>query len=101
MEEPSGGIRRTLHEVPVLERLWKRAEQIAKDETEKTQAVMARIIRNLGGVLTDAQRESIERLGQTLIGKLLHEPTVRLCAVGPGEEAHQLASAAAELFDLP
>jgi glutamyl-tRNA reductase len=80
--------------VPVLGRLRKRAQEIAKAEVEKTLATV-------GEGLTEKQRKSIEAMGQAIVNKLLHEPTARLRAVGPEkEDANRLAGAAAELFGL-
>jgi glutamyl-tRNA reductase len=80
--------------VPVLARLRKRAQEIAKAEVEKTLAAV-------GEGLTEKQRKSIEAMGQAIVNKLLHEPTARLRAVGPEkEDANRLAGAAAELFGL-
>ncbi|XXF75829.1 glutamyl-tRNA reductase [Myxococcaceae bacterium GXIMD 01537] len=79
--------------VPVLARLRQRAEAIARAEVEKTLGA-------IGEGLSDKQRKSIEAMGRAIVNKLLHEPTAKLRAVGPGHEGNQLAGAAAELFGL-
>jgi glutamyl-tRNA reductase len=79
--------------VPVLARLRKRAQEIAKAEVEKTLAAV-------GEGLTEKQKKSIEAMGRAIVNKLLHEPTSRLRAVGPEGEGNRLAGAAAELFGL-
>jgi glutamyl-tRNA reductase len=77
---------------PVLAQLRLRAESIAKAEAEKTLA-------QLGGVLDERQRKSVEAMAMAIVNKLLHAPTTRLRAVRE-EEGQELADAAAQLFAL-
>jgi glutamyl-tRNA reductase len=79
--------------VPVLILLRQRADAIVRAEVDRT-------LGTLGEALTDKQRRSVETMGRAIINKLLHQPTARLRAEGPGAEASGLAGAAAELFGL-
>jgi len=79
--------------VPVLAQLRSRAEGIARMELDKT-------LVQLGGVLTDKQKRSLEAMALAIVNKLLHQPTAKLRAVGGGEAHNSLAEAAAELFGL-
>jgi glutamyl-tRNA reductase len=84
--------RETRAALPVLVTLRQRAEQIARQEAERTLA-------KAGGVLDERARASIEAMAQAIVNKLLHLPTVKLkAAAATGESA--LAGAAAELFGL-
>jgi glutamyl-tRNA reductase len=60
------------------------------------QAEVARLARGLDPV----QREALERLSRGLVGKLLHEPTVRLKDAAGTPRGERLADALRELFDL-
>ncbi|MBF5041437.1 glutamyl-tRNA reductase [Aggregicoccus sp. 17bor-14] len=89
---------RSLREgLPVLARLRKSAEEIARAEVERTLAAM-------GDGLTERQRKSIEAMGRAIVNKLLHGPTAKLRAVhldpDSHPDGHRLAGAAAELFGL-
>jgi glutamyl-tRNA reductase len=77
--------------LPVLGKLRRRAEDIARDEAEKT-------LSHLAG-LDARDRRKVEAMGQAIVNKLLHAPTARLkkaAAAGDGE----LAAAVAELFGI-
>ncbi len=77
--------------LPVLGKLRKHAELIARGEAERTLA-------HLGG-LDERGRRSVEAMAQAIVNKLLHAPTTRLkkaAAAGDGE----LPAAAAALFGI-
>ncbi len=77
--------------LPMLGRLRRHAEEIARGEAEKTLAHLAGL---------DARgRRSVEAMAQAIVNKLLHAPTARLkkaAAAGDGD----LAAAVAELFGI-
>lgn len=82
---------RTLREqVPVLAQLRAHAERIAKAEIERTLSKLT--------TLDEKQRQSVQAMGQAIVNKILHAPTMRLRAVD--EDGEKLADAAAELFGL-
>ena len=77
--------------LPVLGKLRKHAEAIARGEAERTLA-------HLAG-LDERGRRSVEAMAQAIVNKLLHAPTARLkqaAAAGDGE----LPAAAAQLFGI-
>jgi glutamyl-tRNA reductase len=79
--------------VPVLAQLRARAEAIRKAELERALA-------NLPTPLTEAQTEVVTAMTAAIVNKMLHQPTVKLRAVVPGEPGSPLAEAVAELFGL-
>ena len=79
--------------VPVLAQLRARAEAIRKAELE-------RALSNLPTPLTDAQAAVVTAMTSAIVNKVLHQPTVKLRTVAPGETVHPLADAVAELFGL-
>ncbi|HZA52585.1 MAG TPA: glutamyl-tRNA reductase [Myxococcaceae bacterium] len=79
-------------QVPVIKLLRARAEEIVRAEVERT---LSRL-----GELDEKQRLSIEAMGMAIANKMLHEPTIRLRAIGGAEGGERLADAAAELFGL-
>ncbi|HEX6972016.1 MAG TPA: glutamyl-tRNA reductase [Limnochordia bacterium] len=83
--------------VPVIAAMRGRAAAICRQEVE-------RALRQLGH-LSEADRETIVALGEAIVKKLLHEPTVRLkrvCAAHPDgdERAAVYLRVAQELFGL-
>ena len=50
--------------------------------------------------LDDRQREAVEALAAGIVGKLLHEPSVRLKDAAGTARGERLAEALRELFDL-
>jgi len=62
--------------VPVVGRLRARAEQIAKAEAQRTLSNLAR------EDLSDRAKRSVQAMAIAIVNKLLHEPTVKLRAVG-------------------
>jgi len=79
--------------VPVLAQLRARAEAIRKAELERALA-------NLPTPLTEAQAAVVTAMTSAIVNKVLHQPTVKLRAVTPGEALNPLAEAVAELFGL-
>jgi glutamyl-tRNA reductase len=79
--------------VPVLAQLRARAEAIRKAELE-------RALTNLPTPLTEAQAEVVAAMTTAIVNKVLHQPTLKLRAVTPGETVNPLAEAVAELFGL-
>jgi len=79
--------------VPVLAQLRARAEAIRKAELERALA-------NLPTPLTEAQAAVVAAMTSAIVNKVLHQPTVRLRAVTPGQALNPLAEAVAELFGL-
>jgi glutamyl-tRNA reductase len=79
--------------VPVLAQLRARAEAIRKAELERALA-------NLPTPLTDAQAAVVTAMTAAIINKVLHQPTVKLRSVQPGDSENSLAEAVAELFGL-
>jgi glutamyl-tRNA reductase len=78
--------------LPVVAQMWRRAEQIARAEAERT-------LSQIGARLDDRGRRSIEATALAIVRRLLHEPTARLAsAASSGDRA--LAGAAAELFGI-
>ncbi len=74
---------------PVVSALRDRIESLREAE-------VARLSRGLG----DEERMTLERLSRGLVGKLLHEPTVRLKDAAGTPRGERLADALRELFDL-
>lgn len=79
---------------PVLTALRHVARQTADAEVEKTLHKLA------AAGLTEAQQASVAAMGQAIIKKLLHEPTVLLRSMPTGEEGERLAAAVTTLFGL-
>jgi glutamyl-tRNA reductase len=57
-------------------------------------------VSRLGRGLGEEERVILERLSRGLVGKLLHEPTVRLKDAAGTPRGERLADALRELFDL-
>jgi glutamyl-tRNA reductase len=77
--------------LPVLGKLRKQAEEIARGEAEKT-------LSHLSGL--DARgRRSVEAMAQAIVNKLLHGPTARLKEAAASGDS-DLPGAAAELFGV-
>lgn len=78
--------------VPVIRALRERAEAICQTEVERT-------LRRLGD-LTPQQRQAVEAMGQAIVGKLLHEPTVCLKEPPPGVSRDECLDLTQKLFGL-
>src|SRR5919197_2054489 len=76
----------------VVAQMWRRAEQIARAEAERT-------LSQIGARLDDRGRRSIEATALAIVRKLLHEPTARLTSAASSGDG-TLAGAAAELFGI-
>jgi glutamyl-tRNA reductase len=74
---------------PVIAALRDRIEEMRSVELE-------RVARGLG----DDERAALDRISRNLIGKLLHEPTMRLKDAAGTMRGERLAEALRELFDL-
>jgi glutamyl-tRNA reductase len=77
---------------PLLRELRQHAEAIRRRELE-------RVLQRLP-MLDDAAREQVEHLSQSLMNRLLHEPTRRLRHEGSNGAAESYARMARELFGL-
>jgi glutamyl-tRNA reductase len=77
---------------PLVASLHERAEQIRCAECE-------RLAPKLAG-LDDKSRQAVEALTKGIIGKLLHEPTVRLKDAAGTARGERLADTLRDLFDL-
>jgi glutamyl-tRNA reductase len=78
--------------VPVIAAMRNRAEDIAREEVERT-------TRRLGG---DPELERrLDALAGAIVSKLLHQPSVRLRQAGTdGASGEELMAAAVEIFGL-
>jgi len=74
---------------PLIAAFRARAEILRKEELD----------RHSGG-LSPAEREAVEAATRGLVGKLLHEPTVRLKDAAGSPRGDRLAEALRDLFDL-
>ncbi len=92
VQEEAGEFEDWLEIIPVISELHKKAEAIRQRE-------VARTLRRLPGA--DPQlSEMLEVLSQSLVNKLLHEPTMHL-RKGRGQAIKNYSQAIETLFDLP
>jgi glutamyl-tRNA reductase len=78
---------------PIITEMRRQAEKIRASELERT-------LRHLGNV--DAHTLAhLQHFSQSLVNKLLHEPTVRLKEKAGHNQAEQYATALCDLFGLP
>jgi glutamyl-tRNA reductase len=77
---------------PTVTALHQRAEEMRVAE-------LARYKNRLAG-LEPRERDAVEALTRSLLGKLLHDPTVRLKDAAGSAKGERLAGALTELFDL-
>jgi glutamyl-tRNA reductase len=77
---------------PLIGALHERAEQIRTGELERFAAKLAG--------LDERTRQAVEALTSGIIGKLLHEPTVRVKDAAGSARGERLADTLRELFDL-
>jgi glutamyl-tRNA reductase len=83
----------TVREVaPLIGSLHERAEEIRRRETDRYAARLAE--------LDDRSRAAVEALTKGIVGKLLHDPTVRLKDAAGTTRGERLADSVRELFDL-
>jgi glutamyl-tRNA reductase len=85
---------RTLEVTPTIRALRERFDAIRKAEMEKT-------LKSFGEGLTDKQRRSLEAMGQAIVNKILHEPTVHLKRLAEEPELEFSVDAVRRLFGLP
>ena len=77
---------------PLVASLRSRGDLVRSGELERLSARL--------GDLDDRQREAIEALATGIVGKLLHEPTVRMKDAAGTARGERLAEALRDLFDL-
>jgi glutamyl-tRNA reductase len=77
---------------PIVAALRARGNEVRSGEFD-------RLVGRLGE-LDDRQREVVEALAAGIVGKLLHEPTVRLKDAAGTARGERLAEALRDLFDL-
>ena len=77
---------------PLIASFRSNAEAIRQSELERFTSKLSH--------LPDADRQAIEALTRGLLGKLLHEPTVRLNEASGSPRGDRLADALRELYDL-
>jgi glutamyl-tRNA reductase len=80
------------HATPTVAALRRRAEDVRVAELDR--------YRNRLAGLEPPEREAVEALTRSLLGKLLHDPTVRLKDAAGSAKGDRLAGALRELFDL-
>jgi glutamyl-tRNA reductase len=78
--------------IPFLGELHRKVEQIRKQELEKA-------LRKLNGTGPEVA-EQLEIFSQSLVRKILHEPTMHLRSEADGESLNEYVDALAKLFDL-
>jgi glutamyl-tRNA reductase len=78
--------------IPFLGELHRKVEQIRRQELEKA-------LRNLNGAAPEVA-EQMEIFSQSLVRKILHEPTMHLRSQAEGETLNDYVDALAKLFDL-
>lgn len=83
---------KSLEMLPIIADIHQQAEEIRIIELEKTLRRLPR--------LTDAERERIELLTQSLVRKLLDQPTRRLRVEATSHRATEYAALARTLFNL-
>jgi glutamyl-tRNA reductase len=77
---------------PLIAQLHGRADEVRAGELER--------LTNRLGELDDRQRAAVEALAVGIVGKLLHEPTVRMKDAAGTARGERLAEAMRDLFDL-
>jgi len=77
---------------PLVTSLRGRGEDVQKGELERLAARL--------GDLDERQREAVEALAAGIVGKLLHEPTIRMKDAAGTARGERLAEALRDLFDL-
>ncbi|MDQ6724948.1 MAG: glutamyl-tRNA reductase [Actinomycetota bacterium] len=80
------------HATPTVAALHQRAEDVRATELDK--------YRNRLAALEPRERDAVEALTRGILGKLLHDPTVRLKDAAGSARGDRLAGALRELFDL-
>ncbi len=95
LEEVAGflGWLKTLEVTPTIRALRTRFDEIRQAECDKT-------LKAFGDALTPKQRKSIEAMGQAIVNKILHEPTLCLKRLADDPEAELSVDAVRRLFGL-
>lgn len=78
---------------PLISAFRSQAESIRRAELDRFSSQLAD--------LTDDQAAAVEKMTAGLLGKLLHEPTVRLKDASDTSRGDRLAAALRDLYDLP
>jgi glutamyl-tRNA reductase len=99
-DEPASSSQQPLGEVLIEKRLSAKGKEIAKEAARKTVRLLKPSTGQPVGALADELSESIERMGEAIIEKLLHEPILRLRAEAAANEANGLTHATVRLFKL-
>jgi len=77
---------------PLITKLHGRADAVRTSELER--------LANRLGDLDERQRAAVEALAAGIVGKLLHEPTIRMKDAAGTARGERLAEAMRDLFDL-
>jgi len=84
---------KTLNMLPVIQEIQRKAESIRKREIERSRKFL--------GDLTKEQEEALERLTNSIVQKILHDPIICLRKNASNEEcARELLDVACNLFNL-
>lgn len=70
---------------------------------EKADEIVARVLSENEGRwqdLADADRERVETLARTIVGRMLHEPTLRLKEIAGTDESYEILATVRDLFGL-
>ncbi|MHB8765609.1 MAG: glutamyl-tRNA reductase [Deferrisomatales bacterium] len=85
---------KTLEVTPTIRALRERFDGIRRAELDKT-------LKAFGEGLTDKQKRSLDAMGQAIVNKILHEPTVYLKRLADEPELELSVDAVRRLFGLP
>lgn len=94
--------------VPVITELRRKAAVIAATEVAETKLRLRNLERHFaettdgsaGGLTAEIAGDLVERLAHRIVGKLMHEPTIRLKEQAAAGHSQDVADLVAHLFDL-
>lgn len=86
---------RTVHVEPTIAALRDRMAELAAQEVQRS------LGRGRLSNLDDRQRAAVQALAESLVNRVLHEPSVRLKGIADARGGELHASVLRELFDLP